>query len=328
MKTPVLTAVAVVLAPMVVTAAHAQTAPQSPPASAAGSDFTRDLNSGPPAPAAYLAPAPTLAPPPAATTTPPPAVTTPRPAAATPAPAPATTQPPASRPAAPVTSGPAATPPRSTPAPAPATTPPRSTPVPAPSTAQPPAPRAAAPVTSAPPRTVTPTPAPATTQPPAPRPAAPAASAPVTPAPATSSPPPAAATPPPPPPNVPTVTVLDAPARAALPFTADLPQGFDIVTGRPGPNFRIYTIRRRADERSFVMVYVGPSSQFPIYSGETVEAGGRASVVATQDGQRHAVEHLFQRETDPREIHIWTMTLDGADQATAERIAQSVDVRL
>lgn len=291
MKTPALTAVTLLLAPLAVTAAHAQTAPQTSPASSAGSDFTRDLNSGPPAAATYLAPAPTPAPPPAATTTPPPAVTTPRPAAATPAPAPATTQPPASRPAAPVTSGPAATPPRSTPAPVPATTPPRSTPIPDPSTAQPPAPR----------------------------PAAPAASAPVTPAPAAVTPPP--------PPNVPTVTVLDAPARAALPFTAELPQGFDIVTGRPGPNFRIYTIRRRADERSFVMVYVGPSSQFPIYSGETVEAGGRASLVATQDGQRHAVEHLFQRETDPREIHIWTMSLDGADQAMAERIAQSVDVR-
>ncbi|GAA0656094.1 hypothetical protein GGR12_001232 [Brevundimonas lenta] len=119
--------------------------------------------------------------------------------------------------------------------------------------------------------------------------------------------------------------MLDAAARAQLPFTVDLPSGFEIVTGRPGPDFRIYTIRR--DGRSFVMVYAGPASQFPIYTGEMIEAGGRASVVATEDGQRHALEHLFQRPDAPREIHIWTMTLDGADRALAERIAQSVDIR-
>jgi hypothetical protein len=122
-----------------------------------------------------------------------------------------------------------------------------------------------------------------------------------------------------------TVTVLDAAARAALPFTVDLPSGFQIVTGRPGPDFRIYTIRR--GEHSFVMIYAGPASQFPIYTGETVEAGGRSSVVVTEDGQRHAMEHLFQRADAPREVHVWTMTLDGADRALAEQIAQSVDVR-
>jgi len=119
--------------------------------------------------------------------------------------------------------------------------------------------------------------------------------------------------------------VLDSAARAALPFTADLPPGFEIVTGRPGPDFRIYTIRRGS--QSFVMVYAGPSSQFPIYSGQMVEGGGRASILATEDGVRHAVEHMFQRPTTPREIHIWTMSLDGADRAMAEAIAQSVDVR-
>jgi hypothetical protein len=119
--------------------------------------------------------------------------------------------------------------------------------------------------------------------------------------------------------------VLDAAARAALPFAVELPAGFQIVTGRPGPDFKIYTIRR--GERSFVMVYAGPASQFPIYSGEQVEAGGRVSVVATEDGQRHAMEHLFQRETAPREVHIWTMSLEGADRALAEQIAQSIDVR-
>ncbi|GAA0869087.1 hypothetical protein GCM10009116_09230 [Brevundimonas basaltis] len=120
--------------------------------------------------------------------------------------------------------------------------------------------------------------------------------------------------------------MLDAAARATLPFTVELPPGFELVTGRPGPDFRIYTIRR--GDQSFAMVYAGPASQFPIYSGEMVEAGGRASVVSTENGARHAREHLFQREgVTPREIHVWTMSLEGADRALAERIAQSVDVR-
>lgn len=119
--------------------------------------------------------------------------------------------------------------------------------------------------------------------------------------------------------------MLDSVARADLPFTVDLPQGFEIVTGRPGPDFRIYTIRR--GERSYVMVYAGPASQFPIYSGDVVEAGGRASVIANDDSGRHALEHLFQRTDAPREIHVWTMSLEGADRALAERIAQSVDIQ-
>jgi len=75
------------------------------------------------------------------------------------------------------------------------------------------------------------------------------------------------------------------------------------------------------------MIYAGPASQFPIYSGQMIEAGGRASVVTTEAGARHAREHLFQRPDAPREIHVWTMSLEGADRALAERIAQSVDVR-
>lgn len=119
--------------------------------------------------------------------------------------------------------------------------------------------------------------------------------------------------------------MLDAAAIAALPFSIELPPGFRIETGRPGPNFKIYTVKR--GEKSYVMIYAGPASQFPIYSGEMAEVGGRASVIATQDGIRHAMEHLFQRETTPREIHAWIMSLEGADQALAERIAQSVDIR-
>lgn len=126
-------------------------------------------------------------------------------------------------------------------------------------------------------------------------------------------------------PVAPAVTVLDAAARAALPFTVVTPPGFEIVTGRPGPDFRIYTIRRGG--KSFAMVYAGPASQFPIFSGQMVEAGGRASVISTEDGVRHALEHLFQRPNAPREIHVWTMSLDGADRAIAEQIAQSLDVR-
>lgn len=234
-------------------------------------------------------PATYLAPAPAPVTTPPPAVATPAP---TPAPIPATT-------------------------PAPRTAPPAgATPTPAPRTAPP---AAATPAPAPVPRTAPPTAAPT----PAPRTAAPSPAATPGPTPvATPTPEPVA---PPPPPSVSTVTVLDAAARAALPFTVELPAGFQIVTGRPGPDFKIYTIRR--GERSFVMVYAGPASQFPIYSGEQVEAGGRVSVVATEEGQRHAMEHLFQRPDAPREVHIWTMTLDGADRALAEQIAQSVDIR-
>jgi len=270
--------------------AHAQTppaqttaqtpAPQAAPAPPVSS-LTRDLNSGPPAPAVYLAPAPApvIAPVPAPSAATP-APTSPRPAAA---PAPAPVLP------APVYPTPVR--PRVTPAPS----------------VQPVAPNAAPPIP------IEPAPRPAAAPAPSPAPATPAPTAAPTPVPA--SPPPAA----------PALTVLDSAARAALPFTADLPAGFEIVTGRPGPDFRIFTIRRGA--QSFVMIYAGPASQFPIYSGQMVEAAGRASILSTEDGIRHAVEHLFQRTASPREIHVWTMSLDGADRDLAEQIAQSVDVR-
>lgn len=318
MKTAVLSTAVLLIAG----AAAAQTTPaappQTPPAERPGSNLTRDLNSGPPAPATYLAPAPapvTAAP-----------VQTPAPA--TPAPArPAPVQPRIGD-AVPVPEGlPAprtATPIPTTPAPQPRTQPltpdnaPRGRVQPlapdgSPRTTTPP-PAASIPAPRTTPPSATPTPAPRTTPPPA-----------STAAPAVAVPTPAPVAAPPPPPATPTVTVLDASARAALPFSVDLPRGFEIVTGRPGPNFRIYTIRR--GERSFVMVYAGPNSQFPIYSGDMVEVGGRASVVSTEDGQRHAMEHLFRRATDPLEVHVWTMTLDGADRALAEQIAQSVDAR-
>ena len=271
-----------------------QTASQTPP----GSDITRSLNSGPPRPAEYLAP------PPAAVLEPEPEV---QPEAApppAPAPTPRATTPPPSN-------GERFTIPEPFEAPA-DMQPSRIVPIPVEPSPRP----RTAPIT--PPGSAIP--ASATTEPPASVPletlrptSPPAATAPVAEA-------------PPPPPAVPAVTVLDAAARAALPFSVELPVGFELVTGRPGPDFKIYTIRR--GDRSFAMIYAGPASQFPIYSGEVLEAAGRASVVSTEDGVRHAREHLFQREgATPREIHVWTMSLDGPDRALAERIAQSVDVR-
>lgn len=112
---------------------------------------------------------------------------------------------------------------------------------------------------------------------------------------------------------------------AALPFTVEVPPGFQLLASRPGADFQEYAVARNG--QSFARIYVGPSSQFPIYTGEVVEAGGRASVVTTDGVNRHALEHLFQRATNPREIHVWTSSLDGADQAMAERIANSVDAK-
>lgn len=244
-------------------AAHGQNPPARTPPAAPVSSLTRDLNSGPPAPAVYLASPPAPA------------------TASTIAP----TRVPSAQPAAPLIATPVPIEPGPRPSPAVVATP---------------APSVAARPAVAPPVLATPAPAPAAAaEPPV-----------VTPVPV----PPASA-----------VTVLDSAARAALPFTADLPPGFEIVTGRPGPDFRIYTIRR--GPQSFVMVYAGPASQFPIYSGQMVEAAGRASILSTEEGMRHAVEQLFQRPTAPREIHVWTMSLDGADRDMAEQIAQSVDVR-
>ena len=104
-----------------------------------------------------------------------------------------------------------------------------------------------------------------------------------------------------------------------------LPPGFTVTEGRAGPSAHIYAIKR--GDETFVMIYAGPSSQFPIYDGQMIQAGGRTTIVVTEDGRRMAAEHLFQRPTDPAEIHVWTSSLDGADRAIAESIAQSVDIR-
>ncbi|WP_409839184.1 hypothetical protein [Brevundimonas sp.] len=126
---------------------------------------------------------------------------------------------------------------------------------------------------------------------------------------------------PPPPP----VTVLTPAGIAALPFSVELPVGVSVTTGRPGPNFTVWTIRR--GERSLVMIYAGPGSQFPIYSGQMIEAGGRTSIVAEEEGRRVALEHLFTRTAAPQEIHAWITSVEGEDRLLAERIAQTIDPR-
>lgn len=146
--------------------------------------------------------------------------------------------------------------------------------------------------------------------PPAPRPAPASAPAPV-PTTASAAPIPAA-----------------APAEAAaeaLPFRIDLPEGFEIEPADAGPQAKVYTVRK--DGRSFVMIYQGPASQFPIYDGQLIDAGGRASVVIEEDGRRRAVEHLFAKDLESRETHVWLSYLEGPDSAQAEQIAQSVDPR-
>jgi hypothetical protein len=118
---------------------------------------------------------------------------------------------------------------------------------------------------------------------------------------------------------------LSADQIAALPFLLELPAGTRLTAGRPGPDFNIYAVRR--GETPLVMIFVGAASQFPIFSGETILAGGRASTIVTEGGRRLALEHLFQRQDDPREIHIWVAAAEGADRDLAERIAQGVDQR-
>lgn len=116
---------------------------------------------------------------------------------------------------------------------------------------------------------------------------------------------------------------LSAAERAALPFRIELPPGFQLVEGRAAPGAHVYSARKAG--KTYLMIYAGPSSQFPIYDGEQVTVGGRVSVVTTEGQRRIAMEHLFQRATEPAEIHVWVMAQDGADRDEAERIAQTVD---
>jgi hypothetical protein len=126
-------------------------------------------------------------------------------------------------------------------------------------------------------------------------------------------------------PATPAPAALDAAAIAALPFGIELPTGLTITPARAGADASIYRVQR--GDQTLLMIYAGPSSQFPIYDGEMVRAGGRASVVVTEGGRRLAMEHLFQRATAPKEIHVWIASVTGADRDLAERIGQSIDAR-
>lgn len=304
--------------PVVSTAALALAAPAvaqsvegDPPAPRQESALTRDLNSGPPFP-----------------------VRTPPPPVETPAPVPEaiTARAPTPVPERPVAVDPAAI-----------ASAPTSTPAPASSLADdlnsgPPA-RVASPPASAPVSRPTPVPLPAPasvpvvraepTPPPAPPPVSPPATIePARPSPVEAAPPPvytpveAAPVPAPP---APSPVALGPAEIAALPFRVDLPPGFRIVPRPGGPDAQIYSVRR--GDMGFVTVYAGPAAQFPIYDGQMVQSGGRASVIVVEDGRRHALEHLFQRAVAPHEIHIWVSSLEGADRDLAELIAQTIEAR-
>jgi hypothetical protein len=118
---------------------------------------------------------------------------------------------------------------------------------------------------------------------------------------------------------------LDPADIAVLPFTLDLPTGTILTQARAGADASIYSVRQ--NDRALVMIYAGPASQFPIYDGQMIRAGGRSSIVVTEDGRRLALEHLFQRAAAPQEIHVWVAAAEGADRDLGERIAQSVDAR-
>ena len=116
-----------------------------------------------------------------------------------------------------------------------------------------------------------------------------------------------------------------AQASADLPFRIDL-QGAEIVERAAGPGAKIYSVRRGSVP--LLMIYSGPQSQYPIYEGEQVVAGGRYSIVVTQDGKRNALEHLFRKDgAEPWDLHIWLVATEGADGAFAEQMAQGIEPR-
>ena len=294
-----------------------QAAAQTPPASGqprTAEELTRDLNSGPPFPAARPAatPAPVearMAAAPAPGPDPRPAAPVASPAAANPA-AEALTRslnsgpPAAALPARPAPERAAPVPERAAPAPerAPDRGPdraPEPSPAPAPRASTPEG-RAATPVTPA---------GAALAATPAPAPAAAPAATPARPAPAPAGPAP-----------------LDAAARERLPFSLTLPAGTEIIETPSGETFDTWAVRR--GETTLLRLYAGPASQFPIYDGEIRTTGGRSTVVVTDGAARRAMEHLFERDgATPREIHVLVGTLTGGDLALAEAIGQSIDPR-
>ncbi len=114
-------------------------------------------------------------------------------------------------------------------------------------------------------------------------------------------------------------------SQAGLPFRVDVPEAFDLVERPSGPDFDVYQVSR--GDTAFVGIYVGCCSPFPIYDGRQTEAAGRFSILINENGANRAVEHLFVRESDGRQIHVWLHSVMGDDRAIAERIAQTVDPR-
>lgn len=114
-------------------------------------------------------------------------------------------------------------------------------------------------------------------------------------------------------------------SQAGLAFRVDVPESFDLVERPSGPDFDVYQVSR--GDTAFVGIYVGCCSPFPIYDGRQTEAAGRFSILINENGANRAVEHLFVRESDGRQIHVWLHSVTGEDRALAERIAQTVDPR-
>jgi len=125
-------------------------------------------------------------------------------------------------------------------------------------------------------------------------------------------------------PSAPEPAPLTVAERRALPFRVDLPEGAGLYPGRSGPEFDIFSVRREG--RGLVMIYVGPQSQFPIYSGEQRERAGRRSIIVTENGRTLALEHLY-RLRDGVELHVWVSAVSDEDRALADAIGHTVEPR-
>jgi len=126
------------------------------------------------------------------------------------------------------------------------------------------------------------------------------------------------------PPSTPEPAALTLAERRALSFRVDLPEGAGIYPGRSGPEFDIFSIRRQG--RGLLMIYVGPQSQFPIYSGEQRERAGRKSIVVHEGERTLALEHLY-RLRGGAELHVWVSAVSDEDRALADAIGHTVEPR-
>lgn len=125
-------------------------------------------------------------------------------------------------------------------------------------------------------------------------------------------------------PSAPEPAPLTLDERRELPFRVGLPEGGGLYPGRSGPDFDVFSVR--LEGRGLVMIYVGPQSQFPIYSGEQRERAGRRSIIVNENGRNLALEHLY-RLRDGAELHIWVSAVSDEDRALADAIAHTVEPR-